>query len=925
MTLARPTWILPLNSEQANLQSVGGKGANLSRLVRAGFPVPGGFIITTQAYQDYVDANQLERGILALIPENTNPEALEDASKEIRALFSDGKIPETLVEEIRANYTSIGEGPVAVRSSATAEDLPELSFAGQQDTYLNVIGKDNLLQAVVNCWSSLWTARAIAYRDRNQVSHTEAQVAVVIQRMVESQASGVLFTANPLSGLRSETVIDATLGLGEALVSGQVEPDHYVVDITKASILSKTLGSKFISIHGQPDGGTQARQENRQEIQALPDDAILALAQLGRQVAELYNFPQDIEWAWSDNQLYLLQSRPITSSYPLPADLPAEPLKVFFSFAAVQGMLDPLTPIGSDAMREVFAMGAKLFGVRVTRQTQRVLYEAGERLWINFTPILTNSFGRQIVPVVLELVEPSTRQAVEQIWNDPRLLPGKPGVSFHARIRLARFFPRLGMNLLMNLIAPRRRREFIVINGENILEDMERRVATIQGDRWQELAQGADLLPDLAADDLPRTLVLFISAVAAGMASWNLLNMLAKKAGDELQPDSSMILTNSENHESPTSNPQYSNSINDLILQVTRGMPYNPTTEMDLALWKMAKTIRNDPSSWQVFQNCEVEELTTRLRTGKLPEASLKAVNQFLKQYGGRGLGEIDLGRKRWAEDPTHVFEMLSSFLRIEDETQAPDVVFSRGAASAQEAIDELAAIVGKTSKGWLKARLVRFLAGRARQLMGARESPKFFAVRMMGLVQGALLKIGREFVEAGELENADDLFYLKLDEMKDLAAHRDQDWRALIANRRAAYQRELLRRQIPRLLISDGRTFYEGMVSSDTSENGLNGSPVSPGSVEGRVRVVFDPRQAGLLPGEILVCPGTDPSWTPLFFSAAGLIMEVGGMMTHGAVVAREYGIPAIVGVDQATRRLQTGQRIRMDGSSGKIVLLTE
>jgi len=926
-TTNHTTWVLPLTSEKADLQSAGGKGVNLSQLIRAGFPAPDGFLITTQAYKDFLTVNQLEERILASLQgvESGNPETLERASLQIRALFSAGKMPETQAEEIRAAYANLGEVAVAVRSSATTEDLPELSFAGQQDTYLNVVGAQNLLPAVVNCWSSLWTARAIGYRSRNQVPHSDAFLAVVIQKMVESQASGVLFTANPLSGLRSETVIDATLGLGEALVSGQVEPDHYVVDATKGLIKSKTLGGKVISIHGQPGGGTQIIQQARNDIQALPDEAILALAQLGQQVAALYRFPQDIEWAWSKNALYLLQSRPVTSLYPLPAGLPPEPLKVFFSFAAVQGMLDPLTPLGNDAMREIFAMGAKLFGVRVTRHTQTVIYEAGERLWINFTPILTNSLGRRVVPVVLEMVEPSTRQAVEQIWDDPRLLPGRSGISFHALTRMARFFPRLAANMLLNLIAPRRRREFIVNNGERILREMDVRIAAIQGDRWQKLAQGADLLPNLAAEHLPRTLVLFISAVAAGMASWNLLNMLAAKAGKELQPNSSLAFTKSESQGSSTPIPQYSTSIHDLVLQVTRGMPYNPTTEMDLALWQMAKTIRSDPASWRVFQGSEAGELVTCWQSGELSEVALRVVNQFLDKYGGRGLGEIDLGRTRWSEDPTHVFEMLSSFLRIEDEGQAPDIVFGRGAKSAQQAVDELAAIVHKTQKGWFKARLVRFFAGRARQLMGARESPKFFAVRMMGLVQRELLKTGREFVQNGELERADDLFYLTLEELKAFATRQEGDWPGLIANRRKAYKHELLRKQIPRLLISDGRAFYEGMRSSDVTGNGLNGSPVSPGSMEGKVRVVFDPRQAGLEPGEILVCPGTDPSWTPLFLSAAGLIMEVGGLMTHGAVVAREYGIPAIVGVDQATRRLHTGQLIRMDGSSGQIMLLNE
>jgi pyruvate,water dikinase len=337
----------------------------------------------------------------------------------------------------------------------------------------------------------------------------------------------------------------------------------------------------------------------------------------------------------------------------------------------------------------------------------------------------------------------------------------------------------------------------------------------------------------------------------------------------------------------------------------------------------MAKTIRADTPSRQAFQESSAAELSARFLGGTLPTAASEEVSRFLSRYGGRGLGEIDLGRTRWAEDPTHVLEMLTSFLHIEDSAQAPDLVFARGAGSAEEALDQLTAAVRKTRRGWLKARLVRFFGGRARQLMGLRETPKFSAVRLMWIVHRELLKTGREFVRAGELSAPDDLFYLTLSELKALAAREERDWRVLIRDRRANYRRELLRRQIPRLLLSDGRAFYEGMSNLDSSDNAMAGSPVSPGTVAARVRVVLDPRQAGLRPGEILVCPGTDPSWTPLFLSASGLVMEVGGLMTHGAVVAREYGIPAVVGVDRATERLKTGQMIQLDGSTGRIVLL--
>ncbi|MEJ2711294.1 MAG: PEP/pyruvate-binding domain-containing protein [Anaerolineales bacterium] len=766
-----------------------------------------------------------------------------------------------------------------------------------------------LLEAVVDCWSSLWTARAIGYRARNQVPHADAALSVIVQRMVESQTSGVLFTANPLSGKRTESVIDATLGLGEALVSGQVEPDHYVVDTDTQRIVEKTLGAKAIAIRGLPGGGTQRIEEDQRTTQALPDDQILELAHLGQQVAELYEFPQDIEWASLDGQLYLLQSRPVTSLFPVPSRLSGEPLQILFSFAAVQGVMDPITPLGRDAIKIIFAAGAELFDVQVTPETQRVIYTAGERLWVNVTAVMRNSVGRRIFHAALGFIEPSVKQAVEAIWDEPQLLPERSGIRLRALRQMAGFFLPLAGNLLLNMLAPQSRREMILRNSDQILEDMRARSAAIHGDRYAKLAQRAELLPRLAAERLPHTFVLFISAVASGMAAFNLLTKLAASLNGE--------------SDSRPSGSKDSQTWSERVLEMTRGLPHNPTTEMDLALWQVAQVIRQDPAGLRALQSEPAPVLAERFQDGQLSAPVQEAVGRFLNKYGGRGLGEIDMGRERWLDDPTHVFEVLGGYLKIERRELAPDAVFTRGAQQAQSIASELVAALRKTRLGWFKARLASFFIDRMRNWMGMRESPKFFAVRMMALIRGELLKSGAEFVQAGVLAQADDLVYLTFSELRALAASEERDWQTTITQRRQAYQRECLRKQIPRLLLSDGRAFYKGLQASTESQDTLQGSPVSPGSVEGRVRVVLDPRQANLLPGEILVCPGTDPSWTPLFLTAAGLVMEVGGMMTHGAVVAREYGIPAVVGVDRATQRLQTGQRILVNGSSGDITLL--
>lgn len=912
-------WIIAFSDPEASAETggialVGGKGANLARLSQAGFPVPPGFLVSTQAYRDFVAWNQLEPAILAALPpgNTVDPADLEAASSTIRGLFSAGKMPDAMADALVKAYHQMHGGPVAVRSSATAEDLPDMSFAGQQDTYLNVLGSLHLLDAVVNCWSSLWTARAIGYRTRNHVPQMGAALAVAIQQMVNSQASGVLFTANPLTGLRSEMVIDATLGLGEALVSGRVEPDHYSIDAGEGRIVAKTLGAKAVSIHPQEGGGTTEVNEIRQGQQALPDDQILSLARMGQQVADHYQIPQDIEWAWADGKLFLLQSRAITSLYPTPEGVPVEPLRVFFSFAAVQGLLDPMTPLGRAMICEIFAAGSSLVGLHRTAETQTIIFQAGERLWANITTLLRNSVGRNFAIGALDFVEPTIKQAVMQVWDDPRLQPERQGIRLKAKLEIARLVIPMAWNVILNLISPNARRKMIIQHAENLLEMIRVRSATITGDPHQKLAQQANFSPQILQVHLPRTFLLFVSGVAAGMASFNLLRVLANNLPDGNEPLTGTTHTGGGHWP-------------ELVLEMVRGIPNNPTTEMDLALWDVSQAIRRDPAACQEFQAYPISALVQRYQSGQISASMRQIIDPFIAKYGGRGLGEIDMGRQRWFEDPTHVFEMISSYLQITDPKMAPDVVFARGAEAGQAAVDRLVVALRKTRNGWLKAIVARFTASRVRALMGIRESPKFFAVRMLGLARQELLKTGAELVQAGEINQADDLFYLTYRELRAFAANEPRDWKGVISQRREAYRRELLRRQVPRLLLSDGRAFYEGMRSLSKNDRQLSGSPVSPGSAEGRVRVVIDPRQAHLQPGEILVCPGTDPSWTPLFLSAAGLVMEVGGMMTHGAVVAREYGIPAVVGVDQATQELVTGQRIRIDGSTGIIELMED
>ncbi|MGE5252111.1 MAG: PEP/pyruvate-binding domain-containing protein, partial [Bacteroidota bacterium] len=821
---------------------------------------------------------------------------LERASAQIRAAFSAAPLGDELAAPIRAAYRALNDAPVAVRSSATAEDLPDVSFAGQQDTYLNVMEEEQVLRAVVACWASLWTARAIGYRLRNQIDQTRIALAVVVQQMAQSDVSGVLFTANPLTGLRSETVIDATPGLGEALVSGQVEPDHYVVDTPRSLIVSKSLGARGISTRARPGGGVETITEPGSGEPSLSDEQILSLARLGQDVEKEYGFPQDIEWAFAEGKLYLLQARPITSLFPVPR-VSFDPLFVWFSVGAFQGLLAPVTPLGQECLQRISLGIARALGVNLRFEDQRVLEAAGERIWMNITDVIRNPLGNRLLGGFMGIGEPGSALILREITSDPRLAAGQGHLRFSTLRRLLGFMLPALREIPRTLVQPEKARDRFDARLNAYLNTVYIPGGT---DRFERLSSVAAFLGNQGgmADALPYMLICFMPIMGPSLAFLNLIgHLLPRDQGDK-------------------------QAISMRALDVARGLPRNVTIEMDLMLWQAATLIKQDAAAAEAFASAGAPALAARYLSGDLPPIAQEAVRDFLERYGMRCAGEIDLGQPRWREDPTPILLTLQSYLHITEEN-APPRRHAQNVRAAEEAIERMAAQVRAQPGGWIKEKILRAAARSFRLLFGARESPKFYMVRTMGMIRERLLKIGDEFAAAGTILNREDLFYLHVSELEALSRGGPQDWQGLVAGRRQGYERELRRRQVPRILVSDGRAFYEGVDAGSDSGDVITGSPVSPGLVEGRVRVVFDPHSTRIAPGEILVCPGTDPAWTPLFMAAGGLVMEVGGMMTHGSVVAREYGIPAVVGVHEATRRLKDGQRIRLDGTQGSITLI--
>ncbi len=888
---------LPLSTPGLTLSRAGGKGLNLAKLAVAGFPVPAAFIVVTDAYDSFVDRAGLSEWIAAQASavDTADPAALTALSESIRKRFLHRDLPASLSERIIAAYANIGRPPVAVRSSATAEDLPGMSFAGQQDTFLNVISDEALLDAVVNCWSSLWTARAIAYRARYGIDPSNVSLAVVVQEMVQSDSSGVLFTANPLSGRRTETVIDATFGLGEALVSGHVEPDHFVVESNSRKIVQKELGSKSTTTIGQATGGvtTEATEPRRQ--QAITDSQIIQLTELGGNVAGYYGEPQDIEWAFAGGKLFLLQSRPITSLFPIPHNPQDSDRQVYISLGAVQGVLGPFTPLGLDMLRAMFAGIAQIFANEATIYDQKLIYEAADRPWIKVTGALKSPIGRLIFGRVLPMVEPGAAQAIQDLVTEPQFQESR--VSPRSLSAAAPFLLRVLRSAGHAFLDPE---SF----ARATQADIEQHVASVseKTNRTRTLAERVELFEWLCYNaQFPCLFPRLIPPIMVGYASLGLLTQIASllsRSDPEIQPE--------------------------LALELTRSLPNNVTTEMDLQLWQLAARIREDAGAAAAFVAEDAETIASKYQVRSLPSTTQNALDEFLGRYGMRGVGEIDIGKARWRDQPVPIIRSLQSYLSIDDESRAPDRVFQKGKDHALHTIDRLADTADKASGTPLGGWFVRLLAKRVRLLAGFRETPKFTMVRISGLARRALLESGQELTDDGILERPDDLFYLTVKEMKTLAMGAPGNWKRLVRSRRSAEQVESSRQPIPRLLLSDGTAFYAGITAAQGADpNALSGSGVSPGTVEGTVRVLFSPLEAGLEPGDILVCPGTDPSWTPLFLTAGGLVMEVGGMMTHGSVVAREYGIPAVAGVDQATSHLKTGQKVRVDGSNGTIEVL--
>jgi pyruvate,water dikinase len=859
--------------DETQVAVVGGKGAHLGGLSRIdGIRVPGGVCVTTDAFRRVMaQAPSIDDQLDELARANPDDrETISTLCARLRHTVEETAVPDDIVAAITDALARLGEQTAyAVRSSATAEDLPTASFAGQQDTYLNVVGPTAVIRHISRCWASLFTERAVIYRQRNGIDHRAVHMAVVVQQMVFPHAAGILFTADPVTGNRKIATVDAGFGLGEALVSGLVNPDVFTV--RDGEVLAKAIAAKQRAVHALPTGGTRevAVDAQQQERPALTDEQAVQLVRLGRRIEAHFGGPQDIEWCLADDGFRIVQSRPITTLFPIPAPAPGagdEENRVYVSVGHGQMMTDPMKPLGY-SMWQLTALVP--------------MHEAGGRLFVDVTRRLASPASRDAFLDAMGKGDPLIRDALETVLDRgdfaPSAADAAPGTP-----------PSAGAPAPIET-EPAIVTELIERSRVSI-EALERDIRTKSGPAL------FDLLLE-AFEEHKRVLSdpLSMQAIMAGMeATWWLNDNLREWLGEKNAADT-----------------------------LTLSAPGNITSEMGLELLDVADVIRPRGEVVKFLRDAEYTDDAAFLDDlAKLPggPGARDAIAAYLDRYGMRCIGEIDITRPRWRERPTTLVPVILDNVR-NFEPGAAERRFEQGREKARQKEQDVLSRLRALPDGDRKADEAKRMIDRVRTFIGYREYPKYGIVSRYLVYKQALLAEAERLVRAGVIPEKEDIFYLTFQELHDAVRSNRVDDR-LVQQRKDAF-RSYHALTPPRVLTSDGEAITGAYRRDDVPAGALTGLPVSVGSVEGRARVILDMAEADLEAGDILVTTFTDPSWSPLFVGIAGLVTEVGGLMTHGAVIAREYGLPAVVGVEQATRLIRDGQRIRVHGTDGYVEIL--
>ncbi|GIN39277.1 phosphoenolpyruvate synthase [Heyndrickxia oleronia] len=861
--------------KKTQLSLVGGKGLNLGELSKIqGIQVPEGFCITTVGFQKAIEQNDAYHALLGQLKmlQVEDRDQIGEISRKIRQILLEVEIPSDVVKAVTHYLSQFGEEHAyAVRSSATAEDLPHASFAGQQDTYLNIIGKEAIMQHISKCWASLFTDRAVIYRMQNGFDHSQVYLSVIVQKMVFPQASGILFTADPITSNRKLLSIDASFGLGEALVSGIVTADCYKV--REEEIVDKRIATKKLAIYAREEGGTKTEQiaPDQQKFQTLTNEQILQLAHIGRQIEAYFGCPQDIEWCLVDDTFYIVQSRPITTLYPIPEANDKEN-HVYISVGHQQMMTDPMKPLGLS------------FWLLTTPAPMR---KAGGRLFVDVTQNLASPVSREILLNGMEKHDQLLKDALMTI------LERKDFITPSSNDKKEQSRPSISNkgNSMVDF-------QTLIENNPTIVSDLIKSSETsIEMLRQNiQMKSGTDLF-DFILEDIqelkrilfnPQSSIVFRTAMDA--SSW-INEKMNKWLGEKNAADT-----------------------------LSQSVPNNITSEMGLALMDVADVIRPYPKIIEYLQHVKDDHFLDELVEFDGGQETRDAINAYLSKYGMRCAGEIDITRTRWSEKPTTLIPLILSNIKNFEPNESKRK-FEQGRQEALQKEQELVDRLKRLPDGKQKAKETKQMISIIRNFIGYREYPKYGMINRYFVYKQALLKEAEKLVQAGIIHEKEDIYYLTFEELTEIVRTNKLDYE--IINKRKDEYKLYEKLTPPRVITSDGEIITGKYKRDNLPAEAIVGLPVSSGVIEGRARVILNMEDANIEDGDRLVTAFTDPSWTPLFVSIKGLVTEVGGLMTHGAVIAREYGLPAVVGVENATKLIKDGQKIRVHGTEGYIEIL--
>ena len=851
--------ILEFDTQEATLEIVGGKGKSLSEMIRAGLPVPGGFHITTTNYKDFVSLHAIDQYILQ---EATKTDSKIEASEKIKKLFRANELPVPMKNEIREAYSALGENPaVAVRSSANAEDLPEMSFAGQQDTYLNIIGEEDLYRAIRDCWASLWTPRAISYRDCMGIAHDEVAMAVVVQLMVTSNVSGILFTANPTTGDRNEIIANASFGLGEAIVSGQVTPDTYIFDRNLYEMKEILLGSKEQMIVSDGEDGVLVQEvpKIKRDLPALNKEQLTDLVDLALKSEHHFGeVPQDIEWALKDDVLYLLQSRPITNLPPAPLKNlkwePPSPGATLLRRQIVENMPEPLSPLFDELYLEI----------ALQEGMNRSLARSGSPYKIED---MTN--GNVHVTVNGYAYQRRDFKAVEGV--DPKVLRNydiKGQTEWWTK--LSGFWQNEWLPEYKSAIQEYEKIDLALATDEELFNGI-RDLANEDGYYWEESSK----------------------VFATAKVTDEQLQAFLKSAAPNHNFTSGMFLSGF----------------------------HSRTMQAQMDIWEIAKLIQGDDALMEIVSLTPAPRLLETLRHHPMATSVIEAINKYNDTYGHQ-IYSLDFAEPTAAEDTLPIMVALKS--QVQDKNYDPLVQQTEVNRKRKAAMREIREVLSEQQL-WQ----FRWHLWKARYFYPFREEVVFWLGGAWPVLRGMANELGKRMVKIGTFNSPDDIYFLRSESIDKAIEARAVGNSVPELARVAAEARELreARKRIhpPGAIPIDqhDNAAATQKLNSPTS-NQMIGFAVSPGRIEGEVSVIMSPSDFdNMKPNTILVCPMTTPAWTQLFSHAVALVTDIGSILAHGSIVAREFGIPAVLGLGNVTQRLKSGQRILVDGDAGTIEIL--